>query len=1190
MLRPHRRPETPEKVLHADDVIPDGRLLPKSEDLLDHRAIAHGVADLAVSVSAPTNIALFGAWGAGKSSVYTMITERIKELDDDVAVARYDAWKHGGRDLKRHFIESVGDDLGIQRKDFKEGLHQDIDEPAKLKLLSWVGANWVSLLIGTVVATVVAGLWVVVLAAARTWAGSPWDVAVRELIPAAGTVFGLALVALLAGPKILESATVRRVTKVPDGSDEFSARFGKLIEHVTENMKKTRLVVFVDELDRCAPDDVVATLVDLKTFLDEPSCVFIVAVDREVVEAALDRVPQAKPVRPDSPYYSTRGAFLDKIFQHQITLPPLRPRSLTRFAHELVREQGGIWSELRDQSAQQFDVVVFTLVPLHVRSPRRVKVLLNNFATNMRIVQARGIDAHGRALEVAAITVIQTEFPALAADLLSTPRLLAVLRGSEQPTPAAARVAAKYQNSGLQEAGAETAAGELLHDRRAAIETAQAANQLADDLSNYLSRIAAAGVPDPRPDLFYLQSAGQGEGLDTRTGEAIDFAAESAPSSTLALLSDLDPSRLALVVRLVAIEAERSFGPGRMFAIEVACRLVEQLEPHDLRPISSEVGSIILPRVGDEGWPAQASPGALALTSATGHREDVVVALVMHVTVNDDLPEDETNLSARALSVLPVLNNETADVVRRASARWYARSPYAFHHALSHLPLGHAELLWRGAAADVVDHLSSLETPLAEEAAAPRRTATRVASEPASTGYGQAALRRLITATTQRPDGDKLTAAVLGEALRASNSQLRSAAREDALRLFGELSDELAAVVNGEVIDVLADSDPDDYDTWAGLLRPPPASEPTSRAGQVLAEKLVPLLADVDEEHLPTLERTIEVVARCAVVDDAALANALTDTQARLEWDDALLRRRTVQSTAASLVPLVGQDFIDRLLVANVAAVYESSDLTEELVPTLVDLVSDMPASAAARLFQWLEDNTATDVSLTPLRLSMSARVTARAPAPPRETLSPLDDGALSTQIFEDYLHLRPAVDDVIAMIDVVSPWRGGLDKYAAELSSTDRTRLWIKLDETHVSNPVLSAVGRHGVDADAVTHTTAVVASHSRYEARKAALSRLTDSRPSRDRATETEKIASASGSLALQLLATNIAVNVRLAASVVIWARGGGRSNTPVLRRGFDAAVDSNAPLSQAETSALIDLGLLTRPKKRGGRRRKG
>ena len=46
------------------------------------------------------------------------------------------------------------------------------------------------------------------------------------------------------------------------------------------------------------------------------------------------------------------------------------------------------------------DGVLYVLIPSHVRSPRRVKVLLNNFATNARIAQSRGIDWMARAREI----------------------------------------------------------------------------------------------------------------------------------------------------------------------------------------------------------------------------------------------------------------------------------------------------------------------------------------------------------------------------------------------------------------------------------------------------------------------------------------------------------------------------------------------------------------------------------------------------------------------------------------------------------------------------------------------------------------------------------------------------------------------------------------------------------------------
>jgi len=427
------------------DLVADGRLETGDTDRLDNAAIANTIADIALSAAPPTNIALFGPWGSGKSSIYSMIQARINALDAKTSVVRYDAWKYGGRDLKRNFISSLANDLKIEDAAFGSELVVD-GESSKLHLDTWVRKNWLSLLIGLGLAVLLATFWVIALAVAESWLTHVgFSGAAKGLVAASGTVFGLALAALIVGPKVLDGAVLRTVRPAPTGDDEFSARFGKLLKAAGIKDNR-RLVVFVDELDRCAPADVVATLIDLKTFLEHPGCVFIVAVDRAVVEEALDKVPQAKPVRDGEPYYATRGAFLDKVFQHQIALPPLRARTLTVFARELVNEQDGLWRELRDQDPALFDLVVFALVPVHVRSPRRVKVLLNAYATNVRIAQSRGIAWPGRASEIAVLTVLQTEFPEVATDLVRVPRLLTFLRGEPlDDAPEVRRVVGRYR-------------------------------------------------------------------------------------------------------------------------------------------------------------------------------------------------------------------------------------------------------------------------------------------------------------------------------------------------------------------------------------------------------------------------------------------------------------------------------------------------------------------------------------------------------------------------------------------------------------------------------------------------------------------------------------------------------------------------------------------------------------------------
>jgi len=291
------------EVVRDGDLIPDNRLAPGAKDLLEHEAIARGVAEIAWTAEAPVNIALFGAWGSGKSSVYSMIEQHLTRIaPKKVRIARYDAWKYGGRELKRNFIDSLAHELKLEHKpEFSEGLdNEQVD--TKLNTFAWLKKNWGSLLIGVGLAAAVAAMWILVQAgAAWLFTDDGFKALAKSLVAQAGTVFGLALVATLVGPKVFEGAVNTKKTPAPEGSDQFANRFGELVMAALKG-KAERLVVFIDELDRCDPKDVVATLIDLKTFLDQDNCVFIVAADREVIEAALREVPQAKPVGsgPDS--------------------------------------------------------------------------------------------------------------------------------------------------------------------------------------------------------------------------------------------------------------------------------------------------------------------------------------------------------------------------------------------------------------------------------------------------------------------------------------------------------------------------------------------------------------------------------------------------------------------------------------------------------------------------------------------------------------------------------------------------------------------------------------------------------------------------------------------------------------------------------------------------------------------------
>lgn len=66
--------------------------------------------------------------------------------------------------------------------------------------------------------------------------------------------------------------------------------------------------------------------------------------DRDVIQTALkEDARQATVLNPTNPYCSSASEYIAKVYQHQLALPPLRGRRLTRFARDLVLDSCGLF-------------------------------------------------------------------------------------------------------------------------------------------------------------------------------------------------------------------------------------------------------------------------------------------------------------------------------------------------------------------------------------------------------------------------------------------------------------------------------------------------------------------------------------------------------------------------------------------------------------------------------------------------------------------------------------------------------------------------------------------------------------------------------------------------------------------------------------------------------------------------------
>jgi hypothetical protein len=555
----------------------------------------------------------------------------------DVALIRYDAWKYGGHSLRRNFISNAASALGIGADDpqgyrFHRGLYEQ-RRSAEINTGRFFAASlraaisfaWLFLLFILLSAAVV-GI--------TSWLTGEKVGEVSPKLLAGGGIVTLILALVRA---TFETGTVQVEQTRPSDDEEFSAAFRALIRRATAGLPDRgvsrhlttyrhwrldpqrdlfaklrrwwsgigedeqtrrwqtsypgyrRLIFFIDELDRCAEADVVKTLNALRTFLDEHDCAFIVAADRDVLEQALEReAQQVTPINPEVPYYSAAGAFLDKIFQYQIGLPPLRRRRLTAFARERVHaRETGIWSELG--GAGLVDRVLPALIPTQVHSPRRVKVLLNNFATSARIAQSRGVQWPQRAPEIAKLVALQTEFPHFAQALASEPRLARLLLIDREELPDNDSLRAlwdRFRTAGAEEvflADEEQEPSSARSSRHSDRKTAwdQMTERQAQNLLNFLR--ATDDIDGPQSDLIYLEPAGASFGLeDPVLGDRIERDAADVPEEVALEIAERKPEEQGNAVQLLASIMPDAVGRQRAnelaVLLEAAERLVEREE------------------------------------------------------------------------------------------------------------------------------------------------------------------------------------------------------------------------------------------------------------------------------------------------------------------------------------------------------------------------------------------------------------------------------------------------------------------------------------------------------------------------------------------------------------------------------------------------------------------------------------
>lgn len=272
-----------------------------SEDYLDVQAYERGLHDFVRNCETPMTIGLQGEWGSGKTSLMRGVERRLRGRPRNEPLPKhhpvlpfwFDTWQYGA--------VGAADALGmLLLRDLTNRLMAELEESSVLHMRHRIAR------------------------------------ALKHAMPqVAGGLTAMATRSEFAGEAI--AATGSTLTTL---QEDVRDCFEKLVDAALANKpgEDSRVVVFIDDLDRVPPALAVQLLEVLKNFMDVPRCVFVVACDYQVVQAGVHGLMGITDESEKRAKKEKVDAFFHKLFQVQF-LMPVGAYQIDKLLEKYVRER-----------------------------------------------------------------------------------------------------------------------------------------------------------------------------------------------------------------------------------------------------------------------------------------------------------------------------------------------------------------------------------------------------------------------------------------------------------------------------------------------------------------------------------------------------------------------------------------------------------------------------------------------------------------------------------------------------------------------------------------------------------------------------------------------------------------------------------------------------------------------------------
>ncbi|MDA3891583.1 MAG: P-loop NTPase fold protein, partial [Salinivirgaceae bacterium] len=355
-------------------------------------------------------IGLFGEWGSGKSSIVETSRLELESLKEEkIKFIVYDAWKYANDSFRRMFLLKVQESLKFDKTSLMNSFYLNENEDVEIKKK----LNNTNLIV--IIIIMVFGI---ILVNTLPIDNDEWKLSLSIFISFLGLFSTILFKAFdefkiniqkphLFAPEQFEDCFNEMISKSLKGYSNIRKAL-LYIQGETYEKEIDKLVIVIDNIDRCNKELAYELLTDTKSFLGQAkNVIFLIPVDDQALK---------KHILSSNANNTEAEEFLRKFFSVTIRIKPLRAVELFDFANKInTKNNLGFNPDTIDIVSKEY-----------ASNPRRIIQFFNNLAVeihNFEINFDTDFIANNESL-ICKLLIIREEWPQYYKLLSSFPHIL----------------------------------------------------------------------------------------------------------------------------------------------------------------------------------------------------------------------------------------------------------------------------------------------------------------------------------------------------------------------------------------------------------------------------------------------------------------------------------------------------------------------------------------------------------------------------------------------------------------------------------------------------------------------------------------------------------------------------------------------------------------------------------------------